>query len=274
MHHPHPTNVENRVWHAYELIQDPNNLPGVRNPVEKRRLVVINDNGTLMLNEAGRLTNLNNPPNDGMQGLTVLQLEQELRNFSTQLADLARAVDQLQASGQRNESAWQQMAELNRRVGQIYSAVQRFSAFPVIRHQAQQQQPQEVQQPPEEAVAGPGPTADGNNARANARNIPYESTLSPRPGTLYELWAKYKHGIGGRKAAKLFTDHERGRVKSVYTWRLIVWEEISLLVRAGDTYLVAIDRIYKAYGPTLPVTTIIKRIRDDRKTGRHPALRI
>jgi len=92
-----------------------------------------------MLNEAGRLTNLNNPPNDGMQGLTVLQLEQELRNFSTQLADLAHAVDQLQASGQRNESAWQQMAELNRRVGQIYLAVQWFSAFPVICHQAQQQ---------------------------------------------------------------------------------------------------------------------------------------
>ncbi len=91
---------------------------------------------------------------------------------------------------------------------------------------------------------------------------------------MYELWAEYEHGIGGRKAAKLFTNHERGWVKTVYTQCLIVWEEISCLVYAGDMYLVAIDQIYKVYGPTLPVTTIINQIHNDRKTGCHLALRI
>jgi len=59
----------------------------------------------------------------------------------------------------------------------------------------------------------------------------------------------------------------------INTQHLIIWEEILCLVCVGETYLVAIDQIYKAYGPTLPVRTIIKRIRQDRKTGGHPALR-
>jgi len=64
--------LKNRVQHAYKLIQDPNNLPGVQNPVEKHCLVVVNGNGTLMFNTAGQLTNLNNPQNDAMHGLTFL----------------------------------------------------------------------------------------------------------------------------------------------------------------------------------------------------------
>jgi len=102
-----------------------------------------------------------------------------------------------------------------------------------------------------------------NNAamnHANAHNIPYECTLSPKPCNLYELWKEYEHGIGGRKAAKDFSPWERGRVKSVYTRRLVIWDEISRLVRAGDTHLVAIDRIYQAYGRSLSVTAIHNKI--------------
>jgi len=110
MCHLHPTNVEKQSLACIQIIQDPNNLPGVQNPVEKFQLVVINENGTLMLNKAGWLTNLNNPPNDVMHGLTFLHLEQELQNFSSQLAELYCAVNQMQASGQRSKVAWQQMA--------------------------------------------------------------------------------------------------------------------------------------------------------------------
>ena len=88
------------------------------------------------------------------------------------------------------------------------------------------------------------------------------------------MWNEYEHGIGGRKAAKNFSRAERGRVKTIYTRRKIIWDEISRLVRGGDTYQVAIDRIYNAYGPTLSVTEITKRIRNDRQTGGHPALQI
>jgi len=58
-------------------------------------------NCTLLINEAGWLTNLSNPPNDTMHGVTVLQLEQELQNITSQLAELMHSISQLQASGQQ-----------------------------------------------------------------------------------------------------------------------------------------------------------------------------
>ncbi len=82
------------------------------------------------------------------------------------------------------------------------------------------------------------------------------STLSPNPRMLYLLWGEYEHGIGGRKAARLFTSEERGRVKHKYHQRKIVWDCISLQVRAGVTAQVAIDCVYIVYGVNTTVTTI------------------
>ena len=39
------------------------------------------------------------------------------------------------------------------------------------------------------------------------------ATLSRVPRTLHLLWTEYEVGIGGRKAAKDFTAHERGKEK-------------------------------------------------------------
>jgi hypothetical protein len=36
------------------------------------------------------------------------------------------------------------------------------------------------------------------------------ASLSPNPKTLYKVWQEHQVGIGGRKAAKLFTTKERG----------------------------------------------------------------
>jgi len=44
---PIPPALKNKVWKVYEAIQDPKNLPGDQNRIEKCHLVVINDNGTL-----------------------------------------------------------------------------------------------------------------------------------------------------------------------------------------------------------------------------------
>ena len=48
-------------------------------------------------------------------------------------------------------------------------------------------------------------------------------TLSWTPRSLYDLWAEYEIGIGGRKAAKDFTAAERGRVKRTYHLRRLYW---------------------------------------------------
>jgi len=93
---PIPPTLKNRVRAAYEMVQ-PNNLPAQQNPVEKKQLVIVNDNGTLLINEAGRLSNSNNQQ-DSMNPATVLQLEQELRTIYSKLTELTRIISEVQAS--------------------------------------------------------------------------------------------------------------------------------------------------------------------------------
>jgi hypothetical protein len=91
--------------------------------------------------------------------------------------------------------------------------------------------------------------------------------LSPTPRTLYILWQEYQDGLGGRKAAHLFSREERGRVKHKYHRRKVVWDLVSRLVRAGLTAQVACDRIYTVYGDDKTVTYIINRIKEDTKNN-------
>eukprot|EP00957_Ditylum_brightwellii_P079766 6065519-Ditylum_brightwellii.AAC.1 len=54
------------------------------------------------------------------------------------------------------------------------------------------------------------------------RGTPFVATLSRCPYDLDILWHEFEFGIGGRKAAKLFSPSDRGRVKVVYTKRKVV----------------------------------------------------
>jgi hypothetical protein len=96
---------------------------------------------------------------------------------------------------------------------------------------------------------------------------PPTASLSPAPKDLYQLWNEYLHGIGGRKPAKNFSPSERGRVKHVYGLRNSGWQVILELVRSGITCEVAIDRIYTVYGAQTSLTTILRRLKKDRKDG-------
>ena len=117
--------------------------------------------------------------------------------------------------------------------------------------------------------------ANNQEAGAAAEQVIFASTLCPNPRTLYNLWEEYERGIGGRKAASLFTTQERGRVKYKYCRRKVVWDCISALVRAGFTAQVAIDRIYNVYGLNAPVTRIINQMKRDRNAGNlHRSLQI
>ena len=97
------------------------------------------------------------------------------------------------------------------------------------------------------------------------------ATLSPTPRSLYLLWQEYTVGIGGRKAARLFTAAERGQQKYKYTRRKVVWDAIDRMVRHGFTAQVAIDRIYQHYGRELSVTRIINDMLRDRRSNSVPA---
>ena len=102
----------------------------------------------------------------------------------------------------------------------------------------------------------------------------FECSLLQRPRDLFVLWQEYEFGVGGRKAAKLFTRVEKGKVKFMYCRRKIIWECICKLVRSGHSSDSAIDMIYDVYGRSSSVTTIINKMREDAKRGGHPALKI
>eukprot|EP00957_Ditylum_brightwellii_P093904 7151471-Ditylum_brightwellii.AAC.1 len=100
----------------------------------------------------------------------------------------------------------------------------------------------------------------------------FVATLSRCPCDQHILWHEFEFGIGGRKATKLFSSSECGRVKVVYTKRRVVWDTISNMVHAGYSAQHAIDKIYDVYG-WLSVTEITKKLREDKKHSGHIDLR-
>jgi hypothetical protein len=76
-----------------------------------------------------------------------------------------------------------------------------------------------------------------------------------------------ERGIGGRKAARLFSREERGRAKHKYHRGKVVWDCVAGLVRAGFSSEVAIDRVYQVYGENTTVTRIINKMKEDRQAG-------
>jgi pyruvate/2-oxoglutarate dehydrogenase complex dihydrolipoamide acyltransferase (E2) component len=91
------------------------------------------------------------------------------------------------------------------------------------------------------------------------------AVLSPNPRTLSSLWDKYVHGIGNNKPAREFTSAERGRCKYKYSRQKLVWNVIESLVRGSLSSHDAIERMYTHYGANLSVTSIINRLRVDKR---------
>jgi hypothetical protein len=127
-----------------------------------------------------------------------------------------------------------------------------------------------------------GGNDDTNLRAASAADQPVaiarlQPSLSPNPKNLYELWQEYEVGIGGRKAAKLFSQWERGgKNKHKYCRRNVIWKIVDNIVRGRGqiTADVVIDQIYAIYGQQTCVTNIINAIKDDIQRGRlNPNLR-
>jgi nucleoid-associated protein YgaU len=198
------------------------------------------------------------------------------------MTEMERGVTDCKATGQQVLAAVQQLLPVPGQVGRITTVLQRMSGtFPYYAAAAMQRgaagvvaPQQEQQQPAEQAAAKAGTRRVNRAGRRAAADVPFASSLSDLPSDLYVLWKEYTRGIGGRKPAKDFTYHERGAVKYNYSRRKVVWDQISELVRAGDTAEVAIDRIYNIYGRRTSVTNIINRLRTDRMNGGPAALHL
>lgn len=105
--------------------------------------------------------------------------------------------------------------------------------------------------------------------QSRPRQMQQLAVLARNIKTLHGVWEEYHKGIGGRKPACLFTRSERGKVRHVYAKRKLVWDKISALIRCGDSYEIACDKIYQAYGQNLSVTKIIHAIQTDNKNPIH-----
>jgi hypothetical protein len=114
------------------------------------------------------------------------------------------------------------------------------------------------------------PVAQAGQEAVPANNEPnppinQSATLMPVPRTLHVLWEEWHHGVGGRKPARLFTARERGQCKHKFHRRKLVWDLLAGLIRGGLTANVACDRIYNVYGQQCSMTTIINRLKADKK---------
>ena len=87
------------------------------------------------------------------------------------------------------------------------------------------------------------------------------------PKTCHDPWQEYMFGGPGRKPVKDFTPAERGKVKHVYSLRKPLYNKVAELVRSGVSATVACDKVYEAYGPSLPLTNILRKMKADMRSG-------
>ena len=93
----------------------------------------------------------------------------------------------------------------------------------------------------------------------------FAAKLSGCPRFLHDLWLEYEFGFSRRKAAKDFTEKERGANKYRYFRRNVFWMKVSKMIRMGFTAEHACDNIYIQF---------MDAMIHDKKDGGHPELRV
>ena len=220
------------------------------NPIHKVPVIVSGDQGTVLIEviDSELRTAANVMGSGAMRSSTAIQ--EQLLAIQSSLNQLRRDINDVKTNQaiDRNCVA-QQFGALNANVKRIGRQPGRMMMLAT--------------------VAATRTRDDDENDRTIPVRAPPIASLSPAPKDLYQLWNEYEHGIGGRKPAKHFSLHERGKVKHIYSLRNAGWQIImGLVVRLGHTSEVAIDRIYAVYGAQTSVTAILRSLKKDVKAGR------
>jgi len=283
-----PPALRDHVTMAYqELVPVPARagvvLPIVDNPISKTALVITGEDAVVHLTEVGTILDQghggqgdhDNGAEAGQAGgnLQALSIRQLLQTLLAQQGTLQHQITIAKQQREVERAADRiAMRNLTRIISENFRRLAQNPVLLMNRHNAPP-----INHRQEENVDD----GNGNRPLVDMENPPVRrppllvADLSSCPRTLQELWIEYELGLGGRKAARLFTAQERGRVKHKYTRRKHVWDLIKLLIRTGLSYQTACDRIYNVYGQATTVTTIINRINHDKKSGTlHPDLRV
>lgn len=249
---PVPPQISNRVMTAYQGLGDRNTLAEGDNPVRKAPLGVAGIDAELILEEI--LVGGDGGGGGGGGGggdarvMHGMQRE-EVRLLSSQVMHLRRELADAHAEQVRRDTI------LRSSLTRMNNNIARLAATPGRRRVGGGQGQMEASQ----GLAAALPVA----AEQSSRRL--VAALSTRPKSLHDLWNEWENGTAGKKAAKDFTQSERGKVKSQYNMRLQFWSKCEDMVRRGMTPQVACDRIYAAYGQRTSVTQILKYMRRDKK---------
>jgi hypothetical protein len=249
-----PANIRQRInTHYTDYVRG--SLTADENPVHKVQLIASELEGVLFLDELVRETENRGVEEGQDENTAIPQLQQRTMSRNAAGALLAGQHEIRREVGQLRSEVDVMGVNHTRSLEIVNKNVNRLARRPGLQFRNQQRS-----------------NEDDDGAREAGETMALNARLSRNPRTLYLLWEEYTVGLNGFKAARLFTTVERGRSKHTYSKRKHVWDKISELIRAGYTADVAIDKMYKAYGESLPVTKIILAMIADQKNGGHPQL--
>ena len=244
------------------------------NPVKKVQLVIGGNEGALVINEL-----VEDDAEDGNDGAGQNNTGRQIggiRGGNAGDNDIRLLVSAVKTLTRQNEELKNELhlfkSTCNTLLSQLNTSVKRIAMIPSARRR------------PATMVNGSSSTEGGSTLSPrtsaatttdnnNDTTTPYQLTLCRCPKSLHVLWQEYEFGVGGRKAAKLFTANERGRVKFNYSLRKHFWNLMKYMLLKGYSHTSAIDKIYRVYGSNLSATKVLREIRKDSRMGGHPQLR-
>ena len=244
-----PATMYEQVMRAFNDLGDRNNLAAGENPVARPPLGVTGVDAQLIVDVimTGDRDGGGGGGGGGGNGdwrVTGAMDRQEVRLLGSQILHLRREFSDLRE--QVGRGAYTNRAAF----GRLSRTMTRLAASPAMRL---------VRSVP--VVEEEEDTGDSNRVRA---------ILMSRPKTCHDLWQDYMFGGPGRKPAKDFSPAERGRVKHLYSLRLPLCKKVAELVQAGVSATVACDKVYEAYGNRLPLSTILRKMKVDARSGNWP----
>ncbi|KAI2501991.1 hypothetical protein MHU86_12474 [Fragilaria crotonensis] len=167
------------------------------NPIKKMAVTVSGDHGAVFIDMVGAIDV------DGVAGQPALGTNVTMRN---QLLGMQSGLLSLRQDNVELKTAVNRIQlNLERCFGILNGNVRRIALQPARRRTAGGERG--------EGEAG----AEEVPERAAANDLAMMATLMPTPRSLHDLWQEYHHGVGGRKAARLFSYTERGRSKHRYS---------------------------------------------------------
>ena len=259
--HVVPATIRNRVKRAYRDLGERCRLLNEENPVEKVPLLVTGEDAMVFIDVLDDDDDGDAGNRNGRRVRPRRRTEEELRHLRSLVVGLKRDNANLKAGIDRLDARMSRKLTI---MGENVGHLRRGQHFQRPPAQGEQQGRRNIRHINAE---------DEMNAQLAQEQNQTPATLSTTPRTLHALWNEYEFGLGGRKAAKDFTAQERGRVKYKYSRRKVVWNMVEEMVRGGYDSNEACNRIYQVYGPNQSVTQIIDRMKIDKRTGGHPALR-